>query len=355
MALSMQKGDRVLSTPWSLELFCNWVWEALRRGEQVEALWRLVSPKGSLPAGASKDSQPNNALLDIAHLTLSQTSEHALLHHDHITAITSTSLLALLTYLTHNHNAEHALTIHTNLSSWLTSHHLSTSPAAELHAQSIATLLTHHTTHASIVKPALIRTALEPLLSRFPANTILLALYAANESRFSIDDRVRSTMQQSALHSPEEQNIATCAFAIHYETLRGETAGSTSHSIRALYKRATAPSSPGSHCPALWKMYMAFELQCLRSEQARRRPGEKARSRHSAKRTWEETRIEEAEQRVRDTFYAGLRNLPWCKEFVMLAFTEARGVFGREDMVRLYGVMQEKELRLYVELDEGDL
>jgi hypothetical protein len=62
-------------------------------------------------------------------------------------------------------------------------------------------------------------------------------------------------------------------------------------------------------------------------------------------------RIEEAEQRVKETFYAGLRNLPWCKEFVMFAFTDAGDVFGEEEKGSLYRVMQEKELRLYVELD----
>jgi hypothetical protein len=63
-------------------------------------------------------------------------------------------------------------------------------------------------------------------------------------------------------------------------------------------------------------------------------------------------RVEEAEQRVKDTFYAGLTNLPWCKEFVMLAFTAAKEVFEEKEKWRLYRVMQEKELRMYVELDD---
>ncbi|KAI4929922.1 hypothetical protein J4E85_004543 [Alternaria conjuncta] len=352
MALSMQKGVSVLSAPWSLELFSNWVWEALRRGEHSEALWRLVSPKGNLSAGAAKDSHPGNTLLEMGLLTLSEKSEHALLHHDYTTAITSTSLLALLTYLTHNNSASHALELHANLTSWFTSHHLSTSAVAELHAQSIAHLLTHHTTHAPIVKPSLIRSTLEPLISRFPTNTILLALYAANEARFSIDDRVRGIMHQNALQSPEERSIAGWAFAIHYETLKGEIAGSTTHSIRALYKRATE-STAGSRCPALWKAYVEFELRCLRDELARQRANKRPR-RDGKKSRWE-VRVEEAEQRVKDTFYAGLRNLPWCKEYIMLAFTEARDVFGEEDKGRLYRVMLEKELRLYVELDDGNM
>ncbi|CAN9344885.1 unnamed protein product [Alternaria alternata] len=58
MALSMQKGDDLLSAPWSLELFSNWVSEALRRGDHEEASWRLVSPEGKLPNAEHRNSSP---------------------------------------------------------------------------------------------------------------------------------------------------------------------------------------------------------------------------------------------------------------------------------------------------------
>jgi hypothetical protein len=35
----------------------------------------------------------------------------------------------------------------------------------------------------------------------------------------------------------------------------------------------------------------------------------------------------------------------------MLAFTEARSVLGEEEMWKVYRVMQEKELRVYIELE----
>jgi tetratricopeptide (TPR) repeat protein len=348
MALSMQKGENVLSTPWSLELFNNWVWEALRRGEHEEALWRLVSPKGNLPSEEFRNSCP---WAEPAHRTLSQITEHALLNHDYPTAITCTSLNSLLNYLTNGLSP--ALYPYAHLSDYFGSHrHLHTSPFEELRAQSLSAFLTHHAIHAPIVKPALIRTSLEPLIDVFPANTVLLSLYAANEARFAIDDRVRRVLDQSFLQ-PDERSIAGWAFAIHYETLKGEMASSTSHSVRALYKRAT-DSTAGCRCPALWKAYVVFEIQCLHTERTRQqqqqRHANKKPRRDGKKSKWE-MRIEEAGQRVKETFYAGLRNLPWCKEFVMFAFTDAGDVFGEEEKGKLYRVMQEKELRLYVELD----
>lgn len=346
--LVMQASNSTSPNPKILELLDSWVWEALRRGERKHALWRLVSPHGSLPADYTQ-RQPDDTLIASTRTRLDEISERALLDQEHATAILSTSLSALLVYLTYDCKAERALEIHSHLSIWFTAHKAANSPSAELHAQSMARLLTYHVTHAPIVKPALIRTTLEPLISSFPDNTMLLSLYAANEARFSIDDRVRGLMHKNALQSTEERSVAGWAFAIHYETLKGSIAGSTSHSIRALYKRATEYS--GAHCPALWKTYTQFELAQLVLEETKR-PSKKPR--RDGKKSKAEIRVDEAKQRVKDTFYAGLRNLPWCKEYIMLAFTDAKHVFSDEEKWRLSRVMLEKEHRLYVELDDEE-
>ncbi|EMD94711.1 hypothetical protein COCC4DRAFT_26585 [Bipolaris maydis ATCC 48331] len=346
--LAMQPAKSENPTPQLLELLDSWVWDALRRGERNTALWRLVSPHGNPPAETAQ-SQPDETLVDSLRTRLAEISEQALLAQDHATAILSTSLSALLLYLTSSYDAPRALNLHSHLSIWFTSHATTYSSSAELHAQFISRLLTFHTTHAPIVKPALTRSTLEPLLSRFPDNTLLLALYAANESRFSIDDRVRGVMQHTALQRTEERSIAGWAFAIHYEMRRGELAGSTEHSIRALYKRAV--ESSGKHCPALWKAYIQFELAQLRRLQESRQLQNK-KPRRDGKKSKAEIRVEDARQRVADTFYAGLRNLPWCKEVAMLAFGEAEDVFGDEEKWRVCRVLVEKEMRVFVEVDD---
>ncbi|CAO2652654.1 Nn.00g009370.m01.CDS01 [Neocucurbitaria sp. VM-36] len=350
MALSMQNGNIALSTPGSVEIFSSWTWEALHRGEQIEALWRLVSPTGKVSGRDEQNDRPTHDQLQRAHAILSETSERALLRQDYHSAILATSLLALLCYLSNDCNPEPAMVAHQNLSSWFVSNKLLASPFAELHAQQIARFLIHHTTNAPIVKPALIRNTLEPLISLFPSNTVLLACYAANEARFSIDDRVRNIMHQTALRSSDTTSVVGWAFAIHYETLKGEIAGSTSHSIRALYKRAT--DGTGAHCPALWQANLRFELQIARQELVRR---SEQKLRRIGKKGNDEARASEAEARVKERFYQGLRHLPWCKDFIMLAFTEAREFFTEEELWRLYRILTEKELRLYVELNEPEL
>ncbi|KAF2442861.1 DUF1740-domain-containing protein [Karstenula rhodostoma CBS 690.94] len=345
-ALSMQKGKTAFSTNGSLELFYSWVWEALRRGDREEALWRLVSPIGKVEKVPGVDKTPDQTALLRAQRTFGDICERALLATDFPRATLATSLIALLAYFADSEKPETALSTFARLSTWFTSHSMSQSPAAELHAQYVAQFLTLHTQRAPIVKPALIREALEPLIAAFPDNTILLSLYAANEARFAIDDRVRSIMHQKSKGT--NRTIVSWTFAIHHEILRGEIAGSTSHSIRALFEKAE--EDVGAHCPALWRQHVQFEIAEAQKER-RKRP--RKRPRKDGKRSKEDIRMEEADKRVRDTFFRGLTHLPWCKDYMMMAFTHLGEEFlGLEDLRKVYTAMVEKELRLYVEVEE---
>ena len=352
MALSIRQEGSVLSAPEGLKLFQSWVWESLHRSEPKEALWRLVSTDGQISRRLTQeqDTSPNEDLLVRAGAVFSKRCEEALLRQDYEAAILSTSLLALLAYLSSGCKVELAIDVHRNLSAWFSSHALSDSASAELHAQTLVALLTYHVAHAPIVQPALVRRTLEPLLAQFPNNTLLLSVYAANEARFAIDDRVRDIMHNRALRGLSETSSIGWSFAIHYESLRNTHAGSTSHSIRSLYKRATG--STGAHCPALWRSYLQFEVAQLHKEMA----VEVSKKPH--KEQMERTRrskVEDAKERVRETIYAALRNIPWCKDVTMVAFTEASDALDKRTRWELCKIMQEKELRFYVEPHEAEV
>ena len=349
-ALTMQKGDTPFTTPHSLQLFYSWVWEALRQDKKKEALWRLVSPSGKIAKlSADHEETPNQAAFLRAHKALSDSCERALLGSDPSTAALATSLLAILAYLSNDEKPEPALAAFGQLSSWFSSHSQSQSPAAELHAQYTAIFLTYHTEHAPIVKPALLRETLDPLINVFSDNTVLLSVYAANEARFAIDDRVRSIMYRK---SNEARTLVSWAFAIHHETLRGEIAGSTAHSIRALYTRAE--ESVGTHCPLLWKQHLLFEIAEARREQEK--GSEKRTRKYGKKPSKAEIRVEQAEARVKETFFRGLTCLPWCKTYMMMAFTHLGQEFlSPEDLMKVYVLMEEKELRRYTELKVSSL
>ncbi|KAF2714919.1 DUF1740-domain-containing protein [Pleomassaria siparia CBS 279.74] len=346
-ALSMQQSAIPFSIPGSLQLFCSWVWEALRRGERNEALWRLLSSKGEVPKrSGGEEETPDQTVLLRGTSVLTDGKERALLGQDYTSAIICTSLLALLAYLSSGQRPESALQLHKKLSTWFNAHKLSHTPAAELHAQHIAQFLIYHTTHAPVVKPSLIRTTVESLITLFPSNTMFLSLHAANEARFSIDDRVRGIMSNQLLRSDEHSTLASWFFAIYFEQIRGEIAGSTSHSVRALFKKAEA--GVGAHSPALWRGHVLFELEQAQKEREKR-PAKKPR--HDGKKRKDETLLEESFRRVKDTFFEGLTKLPWCKEYMMLGFTHLGDLLGEEDKRKVYNVMMEKELRIYVDLD----
>jgi hypothetical protein len=347
-ALSMDKGLAPLSNSDYLRLLNNWAWEALRQGSKAEALRRLISPKGSVSI-ASSDDTPDQAAFLRGRRVLVESKQRALLNNDYISAILSTSLVALLDYLSSDHDLNTAMLVFDTLFDYFLTRGLSHSAFAELSTQYVAHLLTYHATAAPIVKPSHIRAAIGPLISRFPSNTILLSVYAANEARFAIDDRLRGTMQRM-LEISKHDSIAGWLFAVHHEMQRGEIAGSTSHSIRALFFKAE--EDVGAYCPAIWQSHLFFELREADKERARRPPYKK-REKDSAKNSKEETRLETAHTRVKETFFKGITHLPWCKNFLMLAFTELhpRRILSEEELRKVYNVMVEKELRIYVDID----
>ncbi|CCT61182.1 hypothetical protein IAQ61_004997 [Plenodomus lingam] len=348
MALSLQKDEMAFATLESLQLYHDWVWQALDRKDPLQALWRLVCPNGKGLEQASTASSPSHESILHTRLLLGERSETGLLHGELEIAVLSTSLLALLIYLVNDSEAGSALEIHQGLIAWMKSHNMSQSIYAELHAQSIADFLAYHATHAAIIKPALIRNALEPLIALFPNNIILLSLYAKNEARFAIDDRVRTILHSSTLRSGELASVDGWIFAIHYEMLRGEVSGSTENTARALYKRATTSSA--QYSLDLWIAYLEFEHKQLLKEEARMTK----RSKKDGGRDYCADRVRTAMHRIKEAFHNGLSRLPWCKDFIMLAFSpDFERVFEDEEKWKFYKSMHEKEIRLYVDLDEA--
>lgn len=365
-----------------LELLDSYVWQALRAGNNNEALERLVNATNT--ASSASSIRSTQTTLQSAQTTLQTALERALLDHSLHHAVQLTTHLALLTYLTPSPSPSNqlspGLTIHTSLHSWLTSHNLSLSPWAELLAQSTARLLTHHTLSTAILPPSTLRTALTPLLTLFPHNTLLLSAFAANEARAAIDDRVHGHVQRVLTFGNEAEGLSVWGFRLHHETLRGALAGSTAHSIRAVLRRATHPDARGAHCPALWAAWVRFERAELRGcvdERAARARAKHRRgnNRHEASGgstgnkaqrenesevesvsggKFADAKVEQARNRARDVVYAAVKAVPWSKGIILLGCGEAgaKGVFDDDEEVRrLWRVAEEKEMRLYNELE----
>lgn len=223
----------------------------------------------------------------------------------------------------------------------------------ELLHQSRARFIHYHVRTSTLYKPSYIRTLLTESISLFPHNTMFLSLFAWNESRFRIEERVRDTIRDITTHpvtgneSGNTDDLLTAQvpvtshlFSIYTELSRPVHAGSTIHSARAAFEKAItgpdtsstlqSPSTARSNL-TLWKLYILFEL-----------------SHHDIR-------------RAKDVFYRGMRACPWSKELVMLAFSHLRADLlgerrdegmGFDELRRVYNVLVEKELRIHVDIED---
>ncbi|KAL8675493.1 MAG: hypothetical protein Q9168_000005 [Polycauliona sp. 1 TL-2023] len=204
--------------------------------------------------------------------------------------------------------------------------------AEALYRQSFARLLYIHTTQKRPISPATIRSFLTESIAAFPHNTVFLSLYAWNESRFRIDDRVRGIMRDivfSNTHRDDNNNnnnnnrnhnhITTHFFAIHTDIQRGTIQGSNLSAVRGTFERALSDPS-AAHSAGLWKWYFLYEIE----------NGDM--------------------KRARDVYYRAIKACTWAKGIYMLAFEYLSEVMEAGELRGIYEMMGEKELRIHVAL-----
>ena len=264
------------------------------------------------------------------------TSQALIAIRDHMLSLSSSShatfaieCLILFAYLRNAQSLSAATSAFKSNIALLSSHIPSKSSSHEYLHQCFARLLHYHATHTHLFKPSDIRSLLAENIAQFPHNTIFLSLYAWNEARFRIDDRVRSVVKEFVLGGSDEtrskaqNSVIPHFFAIYMELHRGVTFGSNICTIRSAFERAVESDS-GRHCAGLWKLYFLFE-----------------HSRSEA-------------DRAKTVFWRSVRACPWVKDLYMLAFEHLRGgkVMGEADLRGIYELLGEKELRVHVGLED---
>lgn len=372
-------------------LWRTWIWECLEGRDLARASHLLLAlPQQSvdLKLLAEEPRQPTFSATNLLKLHsvsqqqcwflvirsnpfqfLSDVQEHALAARKANVYVAYTDCLAILSYLTHSLDLEKSLEAYSSAIRRLSTlrphdESLKSFTIESLH-QSRAKLLYHHVRKGGAYKPSYIRAVLTESITLHPHNTIFLSLFAWNESRNRIEERVRGVIRDvTATTATQNQtsNILTTQvpvtshlFSIYTELNRPVYAGSTLHSVRAAFEKAIADPNPGpsdtdrantetstSNTSArsnlsLWKLYILFEL-----------------SRGNI-------------HRAKDIFYRAVRACPWSKELLMLAFAHLRADIikqrygdkdakaeegmGFEELRRVYNVLVEKELRVHVDIE----
>ncbi|KAL8842201.1 MAG: hypothetical protein Q9170_000607 [Blastenia crenularia] len=312
------------------------IWQYFSKGETSKALGQLLGfePYNDLGERLGEIHSRPEAISTTSHLRSQNQAimigRDQMLSLDLSThAVYYTELLVLLKYLSTGTclQAAHE-SFQENLKTLIANARTNRAPE-ELFRQCFARLLHTHVTHKYPYSPSTIRSFLTESIATFPHNTIFLSLYAWNESRFRIDDRVRDIMRDVVLahryhHECEENqaasdNIIPHFFAVYTDLHRGVAQGSNQNAVRGSFERALQSES-AAHSASLWKLYVMFEYE------------------HGDM------------KRTRDVFYRALRACPWVKDLYMLAFEYFGDHMHEAELRGVYELMVEKDLRIHVPL-----
>ena len=310
------------------------IWETMNLEGAEAALSQFLDTSGEDQMKQGLNSNDASTILAVQKELLSS-RDRAISSKSYPQALANIDLLILLSYITNPHSLQAALAIFTTNTALLSTFLPATSPTQQLLHQSLARLLYYHATHSASFQPSLLRSTLSQSISLFPTNTIFLSLYAWNEARFRIDDRVRSVVREildpppstgttTTTGSPQSQLIPHL-FALHTELNRPQALGSNAHTIRSTFERAlsTSRSSEGvAHSPLIWFEYFHFEV----------RVGDL--------------------KRAKDVFYRAIGKVPWVKELYLLPWRYLGDVMGREELKGIYELVGERELRIRVQAQD---
>ena len=322
-----------------------WVFECLRRGNASKAKTILSSiPNGRVTAEQQTQEPFSNTAVRIRaknYLESRRSQQLSLRQGDAVLHITE--LLAIFEYLAGSHSMSGALEVYN-----ATFEALAKLPASslqiELLHQSRANLLhIHPAVSPHGYRPALINRNIAQSLSRFPSNSMFQHLWQEHTQRTGLLERIREVVPANISFDGSNKHINSIVpylFAIHKELCRPSYAGSTVHSIRAVFERGVdaAKASVG-----VWAWYIKWELS-LNDETDPVPQAAKPRKKD----------IEMARNKVVGLYYRGICAAPWAKDLYMLAFSEAplREALGDTELRKIYDTMLEKGLRLHVDLDQ---
>jgi hypothetical protein len=181
----------------------------------------------------------------------------------------------------------------------------------------------------------------------FPLNVHLLSLHHFFSQKAGLMDRLRQLESTTIGQTPlvkSDSSIIRCVFSLLIELRRPSYAGSTVHSNRAAFKRATERGSPGIHCVDIWKKYILWEISLL-DDQTQPKP---------SKDVLQRDRRPQRDRLLTETFYSALRACPWSKDLYMIAFKERllREAIGDEQLRHLYESMTERGLRIRLDISD---
>ncbi|KAK6332033.1 hypothetical protein TWF718_002571 [Orbilia javanica] len=318
-ALKMSAGFSEDQQRLAIELWRSWIWNEVDEGHEDAALDILLAiPEGhsaigrKYERGASALLKTRRFLEDLRHrmylqrdleVTLAYAELHSLFLYlsikDRDPAVIMKPLDELFSDFEENSNASRM----------------------EEAYMSKARIFFRYAITARAYKASVFREFLEVAIKKFPDNTAFLSLFVWNESRSKIEHRIRTMLATETGSDEGTGSVVKWVFSIWAEMQMSAGSNVNISGVRNLFERAVESERTKSSIQ-IWILYLQFEVR-------QSQPG-----------------------RAKDVFFRAIRACPWSKDIVLSGFKLLRSILDFGEMRKVYGVMQEKELRVHVDIEE---
>ncbi|OCT49612.1 hypothetical protein CLCR_06610 [Cladophialophora carrionii] len=219
-----------------------------------------------------------------------------------------------------------------------------------IHEQQARFIYAHAVIFKKDFKPRVLNAILAQSVRTFSDNLILLILKSYFSRKAGAIDRLRQVDSVARLEQDTNStgSVVPCIFDVLVELNRPAYSGSTDHSIRSAFKRATRVGSPGHDSVELWEAFVLWEASLVV-----RQAGSNRSSTGGIRPPSTEDLSTSASQ-AREALYASLHACPWSKNLCMLAFTDStlRSALGDEALKRAYQNMVDRGMRLHIDISD---
>lgn len=347
-SLSLQASLPNVDKTFNFSVWRDWVWSYMVQKLFKRALFLLTAmpvERVSLLEVRDGESSPTVTALIKAERFISLALESCIANEKTYDLVALTDLLAFYNYLNDDCELRKPLEVYTKQLALI--ERVAADWKAEvleiIHERRANFLHTHATAFGRPFKPKQMMTIIESSINLFPNNSLLLWKQHVFFQQAGVLDRLREfnlSGHPDKKVDPMDFSVASICLKVSIELARPSYSGSTDHSIRAAFQRATAQGSHGIYCVNLWKAYILWELSV--AQKTYDGPGKALR------------RANKAASSLKDVFHAALLSCPWAKEIYMMPFHDnlLNSLLGDDELKQLYHSMIERGLRIRLDISD---
>ncbi|KAK5054002.1 hypothetical protein LTR84_001964 [Exophiala bonariae] len=348
-SLSMQASFQDVEDNAIFPMWRDWAWSYMVQKLFQRARSLLTAmPRGQVSLLDVRNAEPGSTITARikAERFISLKLESCITNEGVNDLVALTDLLAFYKYLNDGCGLDKALEVYTNQLASIEriSPEWKEDVVEMIHERLAEFLHAHATTFGRPFKPKQMMAVIGNSVNLFPNNFLLRWKQHLLGQQAGVLDRLRELNMNGHVQKNfdfEDLSVAPICLNLSIELARPSYSGSTNHSIRAAFQRATAPGSNGIYCVNLWKAYILWELSVAQMSY-----GVSGKAAGKAKK---------AANNVKEAFHAAIHACPWTKEIYMMAFKESLlgSLLGDAELKQLYHSMVERGLRVRLDISDN--